>query len=58
MSNITKLAKLIKMTGDRAKLDAKMNNTYIVYKNKNGHIVKEYIDGNIVLIHNEESSYE
>jgi hypothetical protein len=38
--------KWIKMTGERARIDAKVNNTYIVYK-KNGILVKEFPDGNI-----------
>lgn len=36
------LRKLIKLTGDRAKLDAKANDTYIVYQTKQGQIIKEY----------------
>ncbi|SDJ14175.1 hypothetical protein MUO14_13150 [Halobacillus shinanisalinarum] len=39
--------KWVKMTGDRAKIDAKANNTYIVYETENG-LVKEYPDGTIV----------
>ena len=39
--------KWIKMTGERARIDAKVNNTYIVYK-KNGVLVKEFPDGNTV----------
>ncbi len=39
--------KWVMMTGDRARIDAKANNTYIVYK-KNGILVKEYPDGNTV----------
>jgi 2-phosphoglycerate kinase len=42
------LEKLIKLTGDRAKLDAKANDTYIVYKTPDGQIVKEYNNGDIV----------
>lgn len=38
----------IKLTGDRAKLDAKANETYIVYKTLEGQIVKEYNDGSVV----------
>lgn len=37
--------KWIKMTGERARIDAKVNNTYIVYK-KNGILVKEFPGGN------------
>jgi hypothetical protein len=48
MSQIKDLQKLIKLTGDRAKLDAKANETYIVYKTAEGQIVKEYNDGNII----------
>lgn len=32
MDRIQDLQKLIKLTGDRAKLDAKANGTYIVYQ--------------------------
>ncbi len=46
--NFKDLQKLIKLTGDRAKLDAKANETYIVYKTSEGQIVKEYSGGNIV----------
>ncbi|WP_241781630.1 hypothetical protein [Paenibacillus sp. DMB5] len=46
--NITQdLAKLIRLTGDRAKLDAKANGTYIVYKTNEGQIVREYSTGKI-----------
>ncbi|WP_173275311.1 hypothetical protein [Paenibacillus sp. NEAU-GSW1] len=48
MEQIKDLQKLIKLTGDRAKLDAKANETYIVYKTEKGQIVKEYTNGNIV----------
>lgn len=41
------LQKLIKLTGERAKLDAKANDTYIVYKNKD-QIVKEYTNGSVI----------
>ncbi|TCP25581.1 hypothetical protein EV207_12111 [Scopulibacillus darangshiensis] len=43
--------KWVKMTGERAKIDAKANNTYIVYETKKG-LVKEYPDGKIVKIDN------
>lgn len=39
--------KWAKMTGERARIDAKVNNTYIVYMTKNG-LVKEYPNGEIV----------
>lgn len=42
------LEKWIKLTGDRAKLDAKANGTYIVYKTAEGNFVKEYHNGEIV----------
>jgi hypothetical protein len=48
MNQIKELKKLIKLTGDRAKLDAKANETYIVYKTAEGHIVKEYSNGNVI----------
>lgn len=48
MMNLTKdLAKLIRLTGERAKLDAKANGTYIVYKTNEGQIVREYSTGKI-----------
>ncbi|GAB4073203.1 hypothetical protein GCM10028778_07810 [Barrientosiimonas marina] len=40
-----------KMTGERAKIDAKVNNTYIIY-DKNGVLVKEYPNGEIIPFHN------
>ncbi|MCM3001354.1 hypothetical protein M3647_28100 [Paenibacillus cellulositrophicus] len=46
------LQKLIKLTGDRAKLDAKANGTYIVYKTESGRIVKEFANGDIQTITN------
>lgn len=54
MNQIKDLQKLIKLTGDRAKLDAKANETYIVYKTKDGQIVKEYYNGNIVPVADED----
>lgn len=45
MNRTQDLGKLIKLTGDRAKLDAKANDTYIVYKTREGTIVKEYSNG-------------
>lgn len=44
-NRIEDLQKLIKLTGERAKLDAKANGTYIVYQADNGQIVKEYANG-------------
>lgn len=43
------LQKYISMTGERAKIDAKIHNTYIVYKNEKG-IVKEYPNGKIEIV--------
>lgn len=54
LNQIKDLQKLIKLTGDRAKLDAKANETYIVYKTKDGQIVKEYYNGNIVPVADED----
>ncbi|MFC5471310.1 hypothetical protein ACFPPD_21720 [Cohnella suwonensis] len=48
MHQIKDLQKLIKLTGDRAKLDAKANETYIVYKTAEGQIVKEYSNGTVI----------
>ncbi|MGE6230877.1 hypothetical protein [Paenibacillus chitinolyticus] len=39
------LTKLIKLTGERAKLDAKANGTYVVYKDISGKLVREYSNG-------------
>ncbi|MDY8045019.1 hypothetical protein UY416_01755 [Paenibacillus polymyxa] len=47
MNRIHDLGKLIKLTGDRAKLDAKANGTYIVYKTSDGQFVKEYSNGQV-----------
>lgn len=48
MNQIKDLQKLIKLTGERAKLDAKANDTYIVYKTAEGRIVREYNDGHVI----------
>lgn len=39
--------KWAKMTGDRARIDAKANDTYIVYE-KNGKLVREFPSGGII----------
>lgn len=54
VEQIKELQKLIKLTGDRARLDAKANNTYIVYKTDEGYIVREYPDGRIVPVSDSE----
>lgn len=57
--NLTKdLAKLIRLTGDRAKLDAKANGTYIVYKTAEGQIVKEYSTGEIEEMNKQELNHD
>ncbi|MEK5253263.1 hypothetical protein NST74_07355 [Paenibacillus sp. FSL F4-0125] len=59
MMNLTQdLAKLIRLTGDRAKLDAKANGTYIVYKTAAGQIVKEYSTGEIKEMSEQELNHE
>lgn len=59
MMNITQdLAKLIRLTGDRAKLDAKANGTYIVYKTNEGQIVREYSTGKIEKINEQDFIHE
>ncbi|OKP97684.1 hypothetical protein [Paenibacillus sp. P46E] len=59
MMNLTQdLAKLIRLTGDRAKLDAKANGTYIVYKTAEGQIVKEYSTGKIEKLNEQDFTYE
>lgn len=55
--NFKDLQKLIKLTGDRAKLDAKANETYIVYKTSEGQIVREYSGGNIVPVSQSDGSH-
>ena len=57
MNQINDLQKLVKLTGDRAKLDAKANETYIVYKNAKGQIVKEYNNGHVILVTGHDSSH-
>ncbi|MGY0692097.1 hypothetical protein ACW2QC_04790 [Virgibacillus sp. FSP13] len=39
--------KWVKMTGDRARIDAKANDTCIVYETEKG-IVQEYPDGKVI----------
>ncbi|WP_020615707.1 hypothetical protein [Paenibacillus daejeonensis] len=48
MNRTKDLGKLIRLTGDRAKIDAKANDTYIVYKTRDGAFVKEYSNGEVV----------
>ncbi|WP_171645311.1 hypothetical protein [Paenibacillus phytorum] len=49
------LKKLIRMTGERAKIDAKANGTYVVYKNNQNQLVKEHANGITELLKGEES---
>ncbi|MCM3269018.1 hypothetical protein [Paenibacillus elgii] len=58
MNPVQDLSKLIKLTGERAKLDAKANGTYIVYKTDKGQIVREYANGEIVPIKNPGVTHE
>ncbi|AWB47003.1 hypothetical protein DCC85_16040 [Paenibacillus sp. CAA11] len=59
MNNFTQdLAKLIRLTGERAKLDAKANGTYIVYKTNEGQIVKEYSTGKIEKLKERDFTHE
>ncbi|MNC53808.1 hypothetical protein D3C75_1032490 [compost metagenome] len=58
MNQIKDLQKLITLTGDRAKLDAKANETYIVYKTHKGQIVKEFANGKIFPVTDRDVSYE
>lgn len=39
--------KWAKMTGERARIDAKANNTYIIYE-KDGKLVKEFPNGEVI----------
>ncbi|WP_165972197.1 hypothetical protein [Paenibacillus piri] len=57
MNQIKDLQKLIKLTGERAKLDAKANETYIVYKSAKGQIVKEFNDGNVIPVTDRDGSH-
>ncbi|WP_197255099.1 hypothetical protein [Paenibacillus dendritiformis] len=50
MERVQAFRKLIRLTGDRAKLDAKANGTYVVYKTDKGQIVKEYVNGEIITL--------
>ncbi|WP_078554336.1 hypothetical protein [Bacillus alkalicellulosilyticus] len=50
------VSKWAKMTGERAKIDAKVYNTYIVYE-KEGKLVKEFPNGDIVPINNKKDDY-
>ena len=47
--------KWAKMTGERARIDAKVNKTYIIYE-KNGKLVKEFPNGNIIPFHKDGKS--
>ncbi|WP_179090322.1 hypothetical protein MHI37_10035 [Paenibacillus sp. FSL H8-0548] len=58
MKRIQDLQKLIKLTGDRAKLDAKANGTYVIYKTKDGQFMKEHSNGNIEQIEKQENDHE
>ncbi|MFS0752645.1 hypothetical protein [Oceanobacillus sp. 1P07AA] len=44
--------KWAKATGDLARIDAKVNNTYIIYE-KEGELVKEYPNGKIMPLNND-----
>ncbi|WP_175598161.1 hypothetical protein [Paenibacillus luteus] len=57
MDKFEDLEKWIKLTGDRAKLDAKANDTYIVHKTAEGQIVKEYNKGDIVPVADSDASH-
>jgi hypothetical protein len=50
MDRTEELQKFIKLTGDRAKLDAKANETYIVYKAVKDQIVKEHSNVDVILV--------
>ncbi|MBY9080743.1 hypothetical protein KIH86_13610 [Paenibacillus sp. HN-1] len=58
MDRVQDLSKFIKLTGERAKLDAKANGTYIVYKTDKGQIVKEYTNGEIEVVNDPGVSHE
>jgi len=48
MIPLQELQKRIRLTGERAMLDAKANGTYIVYKNSDGQMLKKYPNGEVV----------
>ena len=56
MVRVEELRKYVKLTGERAKLDAKANGTYIVYKTNQGQIVREYANGAIVPVNDQEAT--
>ncbi|MEC0174421.1 hypothetical protein P4H83_06010 [Paenibacillus favisporus] len=56
MDIIQDLQKLIKPTGERARLEAKVNGTYIVYKTNSGRIIKEFANGEIQTVNSPGSS--
>ncbi len=51
------LKKLIKLTGERAKLDAKANGTYVVYQDTTGKLVKEHFNGVKEFLNKENQEY-
>ncbi|MCQ6558431.1 hypothetical protein [Paenibacillus mendelii] len=57
MNRTKDLSKLINLTGDRAKLDAKANGTYIVYMTREGHFVREYNNGDVERIDERDLSH-
>lgn len=54
MKRTQDLGKFIKLTGERAKLDAKANGTYIVYKTPDDQFIKEYSNGEIQRINEQD----
>jgi hypothetical protein len=57
MESSNELKKLIKLSGERAKLDAKANGTYVVYKDTSGKLVKEYSNGIKEILPEESQEY-
>ncbi|WP_019007004.1 MULTISPECIES: hypothetical protein [Cohnella] len=57
MNQLKDLQKLIKLTGDRAMLDAKANGTYIVYKTNKDQIVKKYSNGEVIPVSEQDLSH-
>lgn len=47
---IDNINKLLKMNAERAKMLAKINDTYIVYSSKEG-VIREFPDGKKVIVH-------
>lgn len=52
------LNKWASLTGECARLDANLFDSYIVYMNEAGHVVKEHTNGEIEIIEEATQKYE